>query len=317
MTGWIAKARTLADELERCGDLRTPPWREAICAVPRHALVPHYYTQHSDATWSSVDRDTDPDQWLDVIYSNTTLITALDGRQAVSSSTMPGLMVSMLETLNVHDGDRVLEIGTGTGYNAGLLAHRLGSDQVFSMDVDSELVDLARERLATIGYTPTLVARDGERGLAKHAPFNRIISTCAVPAIPRSWIDQTTQHGLILTDYQPSGLAGNLVLLQRHDDTATGRFLPDWAGFMTMRRADPAPRPRQPHRARNGARERRPSAGTSSSPQATAPGVRSAPTRPAAPATSSKVVRYRCGATTSGRTTNGMQLASQVGNDSD
>lgn len=260
MTDWPVKARTLADELERCGDLRTPPWRDAIRAVPRHALVPRYYTQNSDASWRTADRATDPEGWLDAIYSNTTLITALNGQQAVSSSTMPGLMVSMLETLNVGDGDRVLEIGTGTGYNAALLAHRLGSEHVFSIDVDSELVDLARERLTEIGYTPTLIARDGNQGLPEHAPFDRIISTCAVSAVPRSWVDQTTRHGLILTDYKPSGLAGNLALLQRHGDTATGRFLPDWAGFMTMRHAAPAPHPRQPARTRGDARQRHTSA---------------------------------------------------------
>ncbi|MPZ66961.1 MAG: methyltransferase domain-containing protein [Pseudonocardiaceae bacterium] len=260
MTAWGAKARTLADDLERGGDLRTTPWREAIRAVPRHALVPRHFTQNSDATWRPVDRDTDPEHWLDAIYSNTTLITALNGQQAVSSSTMPGLMVSMLETLNVRDGDRVLEIGTGTGYNAALLAHRLGSDRVFSVDVDTELVDLARERLAAIGYSPVLIARDGDQGLTEYAPFDRIISTCAVPAIPRSWIEQTTQRGLILADFKPSGLAGNLALLQRDGDTATGRFLPDWAGFMTMRHDDRAPQPRQPPRTRAGGRERRTSA---------------------------------------------------------
>lgn len=175
---------------------------------------------------------------------------------------MPGLMVSMLEALDVRDGDRVLEIGTGTGYNAALLAHRLGSDRVFSMDVDTDLVDLARERLAAIGYTPTLIARDGDEGLTSHAPFDRIISTCAVPAIPRSWIEQTTRHGLILTDFKPSGLAGNLALLQRDGDTATGRFLPDWAGFMTMRHDNRAPQPHRPFRTRTDGRERRTSAPT-------------------------------------------------------
>jgi protein-L-isoaspartate O-methyltransferase len=88
----------------------------------------------------------------------------------VSSSTKPDLMLRMLETLDVRDGHRVLEIGTGTGYNAALLSHRVGDHNVYSVDVDAELVRLARERLAGAGYRPTLAAIDGEGGLPEHAP---------------------------------------------------------------------------------------------------------------------------------------------------
>ncbi|MGH3815480.1 MAG: methyltransferase domain-containing protein [Pseudonocardiaceae bacterium] len=87
--------------------------------------------------------------------SNTALITALVETPQLttsrSSSSMPGLMTRMLEALDVCDGHRVLEIGTGTGYNAGLLAHRLGDANVFSVDIEPDLVDLARARLAFIG----------------------------------------------------------------------------------------------------------------------------------------------------------------------
>jgi hypothetical protein len=114
--------------------------------------------------------------------------------------------------------------------------------------VDGELVERARERLTAIGHTPTLVTRDGDQGLLEYAPYDRIISTCAVPAIPRSWIDQTTEGGLILTDFKPSGLAGNLVLLERRGNSAIGRFRPSWAGFMDMRHADPPGSPPHPSR---------------------------------------------------------------------
>jgi protein-L-isoaspartate O-methyltransferase len=63
-------------------------------------------------------------------------------------------MIRMLEALDVHSGHRVLEIGTGTGYNAALLSHRLGDTQVFSVDIDADLVELASQRLARTGYHP-------------------------------------------------------------------------------------------------------------------------------------------------------------------
>ncbi|HET9257794.1 MAG TPA: hypothetical protein VFO16_21700 [Pseudonocardiaceae bacterium] len=64
------------------------------------------------------------------------------------------------------------QIGTGTGYNAALLAHRLGDERVFSVEVDAGLSKLARARLAVAGFRPTVVATDGAAGLPRHAPFD-------------------------------------------------------------------------------------------------------------------------------------------------
>ncbi|MGH3624446.1 MAG: hypothetical protein ACRDQ5_22115, partial [Sciscionella sp.] len=115
MPEWTRKAAELADDLGAAGYLRTQPWRDAITAVPRHVLVPYYYVQNDDASWSRQDvTDDDQTQGLDVLYSDTTLITALagfhpqwgSGQIAVSSSTAPALMVSMLETLDIRGGMR-------------------------------------------------------------------------------------------------------------------------------------------------------------------------------------------------------------------
>jgi methyltransferase of ATP-grasp peptide maturase system len=241
---WPVRARRLADELAAAGKLTSGAWREALCAVPRHEFVPDVFRQdrqeHHDPTWRRWDTSTDQgrQQWLDQVYSNTALITALTrtaaGTVSRSSSSMPGLMTRMLEALDVHDGHRVLEIGTGTGYNAGLLSHRLGDANVFSVDVEPDLVDVARKRLARLGYQPTLVAADGAAGLPEHAPFDRIIATCAVPAVPWAWVAQTALGGVILTDLKISLGAGSLVRLTRHPDRAEGRFDPVYAGFMRL-----------------------------------------------------------------------------------
>jgi protein-L-isoaspartate O-methyltransferase len=145
-------------------------------------------------------------------------------------------MTRMLEALDIRNGQKVLEIGTGTGYNAALLSHRLGDQHVFSIDVESDLVDHARIRLADLGYRPTLVTGDGAEGLPEHAPFDRIIATCSVPAIPWPWIDQTTVGGVILADIKVGLAAGNLVRLTRVTaDRAEGMFDGGQAGFMELR----------------------------------------------------------------------------------
>ena len=236
-TVWPALAAALADELAQLGKLSDPGWRAAVAAVPRHRLVPRFWTQNNTGAWVETDTATvAPEQWLERVYSNQVLISALDfaGVAMRSSSSQPGLMVRMLEALQITEGHRVLEIGTGTGYNAALLSHRLGDQNVFSVDVEPDLVDLARDRLAELGYTPVLVADDGALGLPEHAPFDRIIATCAVPAVPWAWIDQLAPGGEVLTDVKIAINAGSLVKLRRAGDRAEGRFDPVWAGFMNL-----------------------------------------------------------------------------------
>ncbi|GGP38918.1 ATP-grasp peptide maturase system methyltransferase [Saccharothrix coeruleofusca] len=244
MTGWRGLARGLADELAAEGVLRSPEWRAAVEAIPRHVFVPRFYVQRQDGRWSETSAE--DDGWLTAVYRDEPLVTALattaDGdRVTVSSSTKPGLMVRMLEALDVRDEHRVLEIGTGTGYNAALLSHRLGGERVFSVDIGAALVDAARDRLAGLGLAPTLAVAHGAGGLPEHAPFDRIIATCSLRAVPWAWAEQVREGGLVLVDVKPSTHAGNLVLLVRHADRLEGRFLPRWAGFMAMRDADRAP----------------------------------------------------------------------------
>ncbi|GAA4024752.1 methyltransferase domain-containing protein [Allokutzneria multivorans] len=239
---WPALARRLADELERSGKLSDPAWRAAVCAVPRHELVPSYFQQDSAGVWTRSDTRTDEGrrEWLEKIYSNSVLITALredtQPPRVLSSSTQPGLMTRMLQALDVHDGQTVLEIGTGTGYNAALLCHRLGSAGVYSVDVEPDLTETARERLRHLGFTPTLVAGDGAAGLPAHAPFDRIIATCAVPEIPWTWVEQVPVGGAILTDLKIAHNAGSLVRLTHTTPSrAEGRFDPTYAAFMGLR----------------------------------------------------------------------------------
>lgn len=234
-TDWTTHAERLAEILWDRGDICSSEWRAAIAAVPRHVFVPESYEQDNTARW--IRRATAGD-W-ERVYSPRTLVTALADRggyqEPMSSSTNPELMAQMLEILDIEDGQRALEIGTGTGYHAGLMCHRLGDRNVFSVDIDANLVALARQRLASIGYRPTLAALDGELGFAEHQPYDHIIATCSVPAVPRSWGEQLAPGGSILVDLKLAISAGNLVHLRRHEYRLEGRFISRWASFMAMR----------------------------------------------------------------------------------
>jgi protein-L-isoaspartate O-methyltransferase len=157
---------------------------------------------------------------------------------------MPSLMARMLEVLGVGDGMRVLEVGTGTGYNAALLSHRIGDHAVFSIDIDPQLVDKAARRLAQLGYEPTLVAGDGAAGIAEHGPYDRIIATAAVPEIPVAWIDQLRPGGKLLANLRGDLSGGTLCLLTKQaDDEVLGPILSIGGHFMWLR-----PDPDDPHR---------------------------------------------------------------------
>ncbi|OLT16532.1 hypothetical protein BJF78_14020 [Pseudonocardia sp. CNS-139] len=236
----------LADRFSRDGDLRTPEWRAAFLATWRHPYVPAYYPATDRPPALCVDPEQRAD-WLNAVYSNQTLVTKVQpvplnrafrpatGWMNTSSSTLPLLVLRMLEDLDVRDGHRVLEIGTGSGYNCALLCQRLGSEYVTSVDIDPELVDLAAERLAANGYTPTVAAVDGAEGYPPNAPYDRIIATCAVRAIPASWLKQAAPGAVVITDVH-GRLGGTLVRLTVDSaGTATGRFVPYWTAFMPMR----------------------------------------------------------------------------------
>lgn len=236
------------DELAANAGLSAPRWSAAFRDIPRDAFVPYYYKPHPDRPgWRVVRRPSL--EWAEGVYSMDALITQLDGDDApanadtvqgsvTSSSSAPSLMAVMLDALDVHDGHRVHEVGTGTGYNTALLCHRLGDDRVASVDVDAGLVERARQRLAAFDYHPHLYAGDGRKGCPEWAPYDRIMATVGIAAVPREWIDQTRDGGKILVPYDRHGRGGLLALLTAHQGRAQGPFLADCGWFMPTRAAD-------------------------------------------------------------------------------
>ena len=100
-----------------------------------------------------------------------------------SSSSSPDAMAFMLEDAQLHPGLRILEIGTGTGYNAALLAHILGNPRlVFTVEIDPTLAKRAQHRLDQVaGEGITMHAGNGLHGFAAGAPYTRIIATGSYP----------------------------------------------------------------------------------------------------------------------------------------
>jgi protein-L-isoaspartate O-methyltransferase len=110
------------------------------------------------------------------------------------------------KTRTTSDAHRVLEIGTGTGYNAALLAHRLGDGQVVSIEVDPQVAEQTRHALARAGFAPTVITADGSAGYPAGAPYDRVIATCSalLGQVPYQWVAQTRAGGrLVVPVHRP------------------------------------------------------------------------------------------------------------------
>ncbi len=109
----------------------------------------------------------------------------------------PYIVAAMVEALEVNPEDRVLEVGTGTGYEAAILAE-LAAD-VWTIERHAELVDKAREILQRLGYADVHVLHgDGSLGLGEHAPFNKILVAAAAPRVPETLVSQLADGGRLV-----------------------------------------------------------------------------------------------------------------------
>ncbi|MDF9813315.1 methyltransferase domain-containing protein [Streptomyces sp. SPB162] len=244
-----AARRLLVRRIVAAGGLADPAWRAAFEQVPRHLFVPEYFTPRPGGYERLTGDDPDPRRrarWLAGAYEDVPLVTHVRDGRLISSSSQPSLMASMAEALRVGDGQTVLEIGAGTGYNAALLAHRLGDDAVTTVDLDPVITDAARAHLATVGAAPAVVTGDGALGHPDRAPYDRIVATCELPSVPPAWLRQCRPGGRILAPF-----AGGLILLTvTGPDRAEGRFLRTSAYFVPLRgpaaarRPDPGPEER-------------------------------------------------------------------------
>ncbi|WP_322751930.1 MULTISPECIES: methyltransferase domain-containing protein, partial [unclassified Frankia] len=185
----------MVDRLRERGVLADARVISAMRAVPRHLFV--------------------PDAPLVRAYSGESVVTHRDAQGvATSSVSEAGIVAVMLQQLDLQPGDRVLEIGAGTGYNAALLAELAGpSGAVTSIDIDAVVVQEAGQRLRSTGYGSVgVVCADGDAGHRQAAPFDRIIVTAGAWDLPAAWLEQLAPDGLLVVPLRLRGLTRSVAL---------------------------------------------------------------------------------------------------------
>lgn len=188
---WSQKARKEIVELIKMRGIKDAKVIKAMLNVPRHLFV-------------------DKAQWKEA-YADRPLPIGFG--QTISQ---PYIVALMTESLKLKKGEKVLEIGTGSGYQAAILAEI--TDKVYSVEIIEELGKKAEERLKSLGYNVKVRIGDGYDGWEEYAPFDAIIVTCASDHIPFPLIQQLKVGGRMAIPVGPPGLYQTLWLIKKEKE---------------------------------------------------------------------------------------------------
>jgi protein-L-isoaspartate(D-aspartate) O-methyltransferase len=207
----------MVDELLRRSALLTFGVEQAFRSVPRDVFLPRVPLE-------------------DVYTADRAVTTRLDNRGVpISSSSAPTIMAVMLERLACERGDHVLEVGTGTGYNAALLAHLVGTEgSVLSMELDADIAEHASAVLREFGFAVDVRVGDGWLGAADAAPFDRVIVTAGVWDVSPAWAGQLRDGGRLVVPLWIGPGFELAVSFARDRDRLVSTSV-DWCGFMRLR----------------------------------------------------------------------------------
>ncbi|MGQ0674728.1 MAG: protein-L-isoaspartate(D-aspartate) O-methyltransferase [Rhodospirillales bacterium] len=170
---------------------------EAMGAVPREEFVPAELAEFA--------------------YDNRPL--PIGQGQTISQ---PYIVAVMTDLLGPRPGHRVLEVGTGCGYQAAVLARLVA--QVYSVETVPELAEQAAERLKRLGIANVLVRQgDGNKGWPEHAPYDGVIVTAAAPGVPPALVQQLGPGGRLVIPLGPRGGEQDLVVIRKEADGALDR----------------------------------------------------------------------------------------------
>ncbi len=201
-----------------------PQNKKAFCNVPRHFFIPalfSYDETEKKQVKALLDPENPTEEQLRIIYQDRPLPIAFKGAgEVLSTCSQPSLILYMIEISNIKSGHNVLEIGTGSGYNASIISEIVGEDKITTIEIDPEITKIAMTNISKLNKNIKVITADGGKGFIEKAPFNSIISTCATPDIP--WFDQIAEGGTIVIPLLTHGLE-MLMFFERKGEMLSGK----------------------------------------------------------------------------------------------
>lgn len=185
--------KNLVEMLKRQHRIKTKPVEKSFLEIPRENFVPYNIKKYA--------------------YSDRPL--EIGNGQTISA---PHMVAIMCEVLDLKEGQKILEIGAGSGYHSAIVSKIIGKKgMVYTVERFEKLAETAKQNLKKTNIeNVTVIVGDGSEGLGKYAPYDRIYVTCAAPDIPIPLVEQLKDGGKILI---PVGrMICDLILLEKKDD---------------------------------------------------------------------------------------------------
>lgn len=211
---FIEQERLLESIRKKAWVKLSPRVEEAFLTIPRHKFIRKFSVDYDN--WIEVDDET-VFNYLPLIYSDATLLI-WDKENFLSTISQPSLVLHMLELLDVKEGMRVFELGTGSGWNAALLGYLTGkSGEVVSYEIIPELAESSAGILSEHFDQVRVVAGDATHLIQKEDPFDRGVFTAGAYDLPLSFFDKIREGGKLLFVLKTNGDDLLLTLEKRKD----------------------------------------------------------------------------------------------------
>jgi protein-L-isoaspartate(D-aspartate) O-methyltransferase len=207
MTNFAAERDAMVERQIESRGIREPSILEAFRAVPREEFL--------------------SDDYRELAYGDHPL--PIEAGQTISQ---PYIVALMIQAADIKCGDRVLEVGAGSGYAAAVISRIAG--QVIAIERQGELVAVAKERMRRLGYDNVrIVEADGTRGWEADAPYDAILAAASGSHVPDPWVKQLAEGGRIVMPVGDPGWVQKLIKVTRgpadkliHEDLGAVRFVP-------------------------------------------------------------------------------------------
>src|SRR5512140_641811 len=195
-SGYAHERAVMISSHLRARGIEDPLLLAAMGAVPREAFVPEHLQE----------------------FSSEDSALPIEAGQTISQ---PYIVARMLALAEIKPGDKVLEVGAGSGYAAAVMSRM--ANEVFAIERDEGLAKLARARLKRLGYANAeVICADGTKGLPEEAPFQAIIVSAGGPRIPEALKQQLAIGGRLIIPIGPFGFQTLIRVRRRAEDRFTG-----------------------------------------------------------------------------------------------